>query len=64
MLGDVYKRQAYSIGSISSDTVTYVLSIRGQVSDLEKLMNVNPLLTNQPSRGNGIALEYIYQAER
>ena len=55
---------AYSIGSISSDTVTYVLSIRGQVSDLEKLMNVNPLLTNQPSRGNGIALEYFYQAER
>ena len=55
---------AYSIGSISSDTVTYVLSIRGQVSDLEKLMNVNPLLTNQPSQGNGIALEYLYQAER
>ena len=26
---------AYSIGSISSDTVTYVLSIRGQVSDLK-----------------------------
>jgi hypothetical protein len=55
---------AYSIGSISSDTVTYVLSIRGQVSDLEKLMNVNPLLTNQPSQRNGIALEYLYQAER
>ena len=55
---------AYSIGSISSDTVTYVLSIRGQVSDLEKLMNVNPLLTNQSSRGNGIALEYFYRAER
>jgi len=55
---------AYSIGSISSDTVTYVLSIRGQVSDLEKLMNVNPLLTNQPSQGNGIALEYLYQVER
>ena len=55
---------AYSIGSISSDTVTYLLSIRGHVSDLEKLMNVNPLLTNQPSQGNGIALEYLYQAER
>jgi len=55
---------AYSIGSISSDTVTYLLSIRGQVSDLEKLMNVNPLLTNQPSQENGIDLEYFYQAER
>ena len=54
----------YSIGSISNDTVTYIISIRGQVSDLEKLMNVNPLLTNQPSQGNGIALEYLYQAER
>ena len=55
---------AYSIGSISSDTVTYVLSIRGQVSDLEKLMNVNPLLTNQPSQDNAIDLEYFYQVER
>ena len=55
---------AYSISSISSDTVTYLLSIRGQVSDLEKLMNVNPLLTNQPSQENGIDLEYFYQVER
>jgi len=54
----------YSISSISNDTVTYILSIRGQVSDLEKLMNVNPLLINQPSHGNRIALEYIYQVER
>ncbi len=55
---------AYSIASISSNTVTYLLSIRGQVSDLEKLMNVNPLLTNQPSRENAIDLEYFYQVER
>ena len=54
----------YSIGSISNDTVTYIISIRGQVSDLEKLMNVNPLLINQPSQGNGIDLEYLYQVER
>ena len=38
----------YSISSISNQTVTYLLSIRGQVSDLEKLMNVNPFLFNQP----------------
>ena len=54
----------YSIGSISNDTVTYKLSIRGQVSDLEKLMNVNPLLINRSSQGKGISLEYIYQVER
>ena len=55
---------AYSISSISSDTVTYLISIRGQVSDLEKLMNVNPLLTNQPSQENAIDLKYFYQVER
>ena len=55
---------AYSIGSISGDTVTYLLSVRGQVSDLEKLMNVNPLLTIQSSQESGIDLEYFYQVER
>jgi hypothetical protein len=55
---------AYSISSISSDTVTYLLSIRGQVSDLEKLMNVNPFLANQPSQEKAIDLEYFYQVER
>ena len=54
----------YSIGSISGDTVTYSLSIRGQVSDLKKLMNVNPLLTIQSSQESGIDLEYFYQVER
>ena len=54
----------FSIGSISDDTVTYLLIIRGQVSDLEKLMNVNPVLINDPSNENGIDLKYFYQAER
>tara|TARA_B100001123_G_scaffold82504_1_gene94049 strand:- start:1789 stop:2826 length:1038 start_codon:yes stop_codon:yes gene_type:complete len=54
----------YSIGSISNNTVTYLLSIRGQISDLEKLMSVSPLLTNQTSGENGVDLEYFYQIER
>jgi len=56
--------EEYSIWSISNNTVTYSLSTRGQVTDLEKLMNVNPLLTNQSSQRNGIDLEYLYKIER
>ena len=52
---------SYSINSISNHTVTYLLSIRGQVSDLEKLMNVNPLLLDQPIKKGEADLEYSFK---
>ena len=52
---------SYSINSISNHTVTYLLSIRGQVSDLEKLMNVNPLLLGQPIKKGEADLEYSFK---
>ena len=51
----------YSISSISNQTVTYLLSIRGQVSDLEKLMNVNPFLFDQPIKKGKADLEYSFK---
>ena len=55
---------SYSINSISNHTVTYLLSIRGQISDLEKLMNVNPLLLGQPIKKGEADLEYSFKVEK
>ena len=55
---------SYSINSISNHTVTYLLSIRGQISDLEKLMNVNPLLFGQPIKKGEADLEYSFKVEK
>jgi len=52
---------SYSINSISNHTVTYLLSIRGQVSDLEKLMNVNPLLLGKSIEKGEADLEYSFK---
>ena len=55
---------SYSINSISNNTVTYLLSTRGQISDLEKLMNVNPLLLGQPIKKGEADLEYSFKVEK
>ena len=55
---------SHSINSISDSSVTYLLEIRGEVSDLEKLMNVNPLLISQPGADGKEELKYVFKGNK
>ena len=55
---------SYSISSISDSSVTYLLEIRGEVSDLEKLMNVNPLLISQLGADGKEELKYVFKGNK
>ena len=55
---------SHSINSISDSSVTYLLEIRGEVSDLEKLMNVNPLLISQPGADGKEELKYAFKGNK
>ena len=64
-LEDIIKSNAlvisYSLISILGATASYELNIKGKKSDLEKLMNVNPLLVNQLSTKDVLGLEYFFK---
>ena len=49
---------SYSLSSLSSNGATYLLIIRGGVSDLRKLMNVNPILGKDITKDLGVDLQY------
>ncbi len=51
---------SYSISSISSGSVAYSLMVRGQIIDLKRLMDVNPLLVSKPSNLDKDELRYSF----
>ena len=55
---------SHNINSISGNSVSYLLEIRGEISDLETLMNVNPLLIRQPMVEGEEELKYFFKGNR
>ena len=55
---------SHNINSISGNSVSYLLEIRGEISDLETLMNVNPLLIRQPIVEGEEELKYFFKGNR
>ena len=55
---------SHNINSISGNSVSYLLEIRGEISDLETLMNVNPLLIRQPRVEGEEELKYFFKGNR
>tara|TARA_Y100000588_G_scaffold60198_1_gene59127 strand:- start:566 stop:1603 length:1038 start_codon:yes stop_codon:yes gene_type:complete len=51
---------SYSLSSISKNDVTYSLLIRGQILDLKKLMDVNPVLVSKTTSLDKAELRYQY----
>lgn len=49
---------SYSLSSLSLDGATYLLVIRGGISDLKKLMNVNPFLDKDETKDLEVDLQY------
>ncbi|RZO95878.1 MAG: DUF2066 domain-containing protein [Gammaproteobacteria bacterium] len=61
-LDDLFSSNAlvvsYSLSSLSPNGAIYLLVIRGGVSDLRKLMNVNPILGKDVTKDLGVDLQY------
>ena len=54
---------SYSLNSIKGSSITYKVEIIGQITDLEKLMNTNPILLNQQSSKDKGELEYFFRGK-
>ena len=64
----MYKRQAsntlvssYFMSSLSGNTASYQLEIKGKIVDLQMLMSVNPFLVGQPEIIEDESLKYIFK---
>ena len=52
-----------NLDSIQGSSIIYQLEIKGSISDLEKLMNVNPHLSQQQDAQNNLLLEYLFRSK-
>lgn len=52
---------SFNLTSILGSSVTYQLNIKGQPSDLKKLMNVNPLMVDQQNSWDSADLHYFFR---
>ena len=53
---------SFRLSLIQGSSVIYQVDIKGTISDLKKLMNVNPHLSNQQSSKSNIELEYFFRS--
>ena len=52
-----------NLDSIQGSSIIYQLEIKGSIADLEKLMNVNPHLSQQQDAQNNLLLEYLFRSK-
>jgi len=55
---------SFRLSSIQGSSVIYQVDIKGTISDLKKLMNVNPLLISQPGADGKEELKYVFKGNK